>query len=92
MGSYGFRIETAKEIAIQNNLTVEQAKQIVDFTFARAVDETLKQGVLQIRGFGTLFVRSRQPRVGYLRGIRHPIPARRRMAFKPSKTVQKMLA
>lgn len=81
------RLDIAKIVANEANLTQQKANEAVIGLF-NALKEALKQGErIECRGFGVFMVRERNPRVGRnpRTGEEAPISKGRTIKFKPGK-------
>lgn len=88
------KTELIGEVASKANITKKDAEKVFN-AFLDTVEETLKVGdKVQLVGFGTFEVRTRQARKGRnpQTGIEIDIPAAQVPAFKPGKALKDAVA
>ncbi|MDD4172433.1 MAG: HU family DNA-binding protein [Syntrophomonas sp.] len=87
------KTELISEVAGKAEITKKDAEKVIN-AFFTTIEETLKSGdKIQLIGFGTFEVRSRQARKGRnpQTGAEIDIPAARVPAFKPGKVLKDAL-
>lgn len=87
------KIELAKAIAQKTALTTDVVESVIEVA-AETIRETLEKGEsIYMRGFGTLFVKTRAAKKArdITRGVQISIPAKKTPFFKASKSFVKRL-
>jgi integration host factor subunit beta len=87
------KAELVNEVADQTQLTKKHAEIIVNTVFGSIVDSLRVGSKIELRGFGSFRVRSRDARVGRnpKTGERVPVPAKKVPYFKPGKELKELL-
>ena len=87
------KAELVEMVAAQINLTKKQTEVVVNTVF-QSITESLAQGkMVELRGFGSFRVRSRNARVGRnpKSGDRVDVPAKRVPFFKAGKELRELV-
>jgi len=87
------KAELVNEVADQTQLTKKHAEIIVNTVFGSIVDSLRVGSKIELRGFGSFRVRSRNARVGRnpKTGEKVPVPAKKVPYFKPGKELKELL-
>ncbi|MDA8019395.1 MAG: integration host factor subunit beta [Thermoanaerobaculia bacterium] len=87
------KAELVNEVADQTQLTKKHAEIIVNTVFGSIVDSLRIGSKIELRGFGSFRVRSRNARVGRnpKTGEKVPVPAKKVPYFKPGKELKELL-
>lgn len=85
--------DIVNELSKSVNLSQKKSAEIVDFIFEKMRGSILKGERIEVRGFGTFFVKSYKPRKGRnpKTGILVDVPPKRLPFFKMGKELKKAL-